>query len=84
MFRKHPQCVENFLEMCVLMPGDGRAAGTLLHTRSLQMSSSGFAFESSIGSPSQTALNWDAAGTGTWDGGGCGQGGLGYSTDPIR
>lgn len=27
MFRKHPQCVENFLEMCVLVPGASGAAG---------------------------------------------------------
>lgn len=27
MFRKHPQRGENFLEMCVLVPGAGGAAG---------------------------------------------------------
>lgn len=55
-----------------------------MHSRSLQISSGGFAFESSVGSLSQAAINWDAAGTGMWGGGGCGQGGLSYSTDSIR
>ena len=55
-----------------------------MHSPSPQMSSVGFAFESSVGSLSQAAINWDAAGTGMWDGGGRGQGGLIYRTGSIR
>lgn len=59
--------MENFLEMCVLLPGDIRAAGALRAAARFNEQ------RSSAGSPSQAAVNWDAAGTGTGDGGGRGR-----------
>lgn len=59
MFRKHPQRVENFLEMCVLVPGAGGAA----HFQGAAVAVT----ESSAGSqPCSKGLG----GMGMWGGGG--------------
>lgn len=67
MFRKHPQRVENFLEMCVLVPGAGGAAGArgVAHFQRAAVTST----ESSAGS--QPCSNRPRrTGIGVWDGGG--------------
>lgn len=48
-----------------------------MHSRSLQMSCSGFAFESSVWSLSLSVISWDMLWL--WDS----KGGLGYCTDPT-
>lgn len=66
MFRKHPQRVENFLEMCVLVPGAGGAAGA----RGAALAST----ESSAGSqPHSNRLG--RTGIGVWGAGGQARGG---------
>lgn len=82
MFRKRPQCVESVTGACVLVPAARLRARC--DSRALQRSSSGFAIERSIGSTSQAVINWDAAGTETWDGGEHSQAGPSYSTDPFQ
>lgn len=67
MFRKHPQRVENFLEMCVLVPGAGGAAGArgAAHFQGAAVTS---AESSAGGQPCSNRLGM--TGIGVWGGGG--------------